>query len=218
MGMATGTAAARYWRPKLWLLPAGVIAVLLNLLLFAAAAGLSRDRLFAVDMTDPVSVNLVTLKPVTPPPPPARQEIPKPKPRTRPDFTPELVRPSVAVPAAMAISVKINPDLFAGGPMRGDFIFNATDLDTPPMAIMRTKPPYPYKARQRNIKGSVEVKFLVGADGRISDVQVLNSQPAGLFDATVLKTVPKWKFRPGMLAGEAVPSWVVTVVEFNLSH
>jgi len=206
------------WHKKLWLVPAGALAVLLNLALFTSAARLSRDRLFEADMTDPVGVNLITLKPVTPPPPPAQKEVPEPKPKPRPDFTPELSRPSINAPDPMAISVKIDPSLFSGGPVRGDFVFNATDLDTPPNAAVRTNPVYPYKARQRNIEGFVEVKFLVGADGRISEIQIINSKPAGLFDASVLKTVPQWKFRPGVLDGRTVPSWVVTTVEFKLSN
>ncbi len=206
------------WRRKLWLVPAGLLAVLLNFALFASAARLSRDRLFAVDITDPVSVNLITIEPVTPPPPPEHKEIPRPKPQPQPDFTPELSRPSLEAPDPLAISVQIDPSLFSGGPVRGDFVFNATDLDTPPGAVARTDPPYPYKAQQRNIEGIVEVKFLVGADGRISKVQIINSDPVGLFDAVVLKTVPTWKFRPGILDGRAVPSWVVTTVEFKFSN
>jgi len=205
------------WRPKLWLLTAGAVAVLLNIVLFASAARLSREQLFEADISDPVSVNLITIKPSTPPPPPEKKEIPKPKPKPRPDFTPELTRPSFEAPDAVGISVQIDPALFAGGPERGGFVFNVTDLDTPPTAVVRAEPVYPYKARQRNIEGSVEVKFLVGADGRVSDVEILSSQPAGLFDDAVRKTVPQWKFRSGVLDGRAVPSWVVTTVQFTLS-
>lgn len=206
------------WRSRLWLVPAALLAVLVNFALFAGAARLSHNRLFTPDITEPVGVSLITLKPVTPPPPPKPEETVKPKPRPRPDFTPELARPSLTAPDPLAINVQIDPTLFQGGPARGDFVFNATDLDTPPTAVVRMSPVYPYKARQRNIEGSVEVKFLVGADGQVSDVQVINSQPAGLFDAAVLKIVPRWKFRPGVLAGKAVPSWVVTTVEFNLNN
>jgi protein TonB len=205
-------------RPKLWLLIAGVLAVLLNIVLFASAAHLTRERLFEADISDPVSVNLITIKPTTPPPPPEEKEVPKPKPKPRPDFMPELTRPSIGAPDPLDISVAIDPALFADGPTRGDFVFNATDLDTPPTAVVRTNPVYPYKARQRNIEGSVEVKFLVGPDGRVSDVEILSSQPAGLFDAAVRKTAPQWKFRPGVLDGQAVPSWVVTTVQFTLSN
>jgi len=207
------------WRPRLWLIPAGILAVLLNFALFATAARLSRDRLFETDMTDPVGVSLITIKPTAPPPPPPEQkDIPKPKPRPQPDFSPELSRPSIDAPDPLAISIKIEPAKFSGGPIRGDFVFNATDLDTPPTAVVRTNPVYPYKARQRNIEGHVEVKFLVGADGTVSHLEILNSQPAGLFDAAVNKTVPHWKFRPGVLDGRRVPSWVVTTVQFTLSN
>ena len=193
--------------------------MLLNVGLFASAARLTRDRLFETDMTDPVGVSLITLNPeAPPPPPPEKQELPKPKPRPQPDFTPELSRPSIGAPDPLAISVQIEPSLFVGAPLRGDFVFNATDLDSPPTAMVRTNPVYPYKARQRNIEGSVEVKFLVGTDGAVSELTILDSQPKGLFDAAVMKTVPRWKFRAGVLDGQQVPSWVVTTIQFTLNN
>ena len=209
-----------FWRSPGRLVPAIVIAVVLNAALLASAALLSRERPFVADMTDPVGVNLITLKPATPPPPPPKREIPKPKPKPkmRPEFTPELAPPSLGAVDPTAIRVEIDPSLFEGGPATGGFVFNATDLDTPPTAIVRTNPVYPYKARQRNIEGVVEVRFLVGPDGRISDISIVKSEPKGLFDAAVLKTVAGWKFRPGVLDGQAVPSWVVTAVEFRLGN
>ena len=73
---------------------AATVAVVLNIVLFASAALLSRGRPVRDVAIDPVSVSLVTLKPPTPPPPEKKREIPKPKPKPRLDFTPELARPS----------------------------------------------------------------------------------------------------------------------------
>jgi len=204
------------WQPKVWLIPAGALAVLLNFALFASAARLSRDRLYEADITDPVGVSLVTLKPTAPPPAPEKKEIPKPKPKPRPDFSPELSRPSFDAPDAMAINLRIDESLFAAEGPRGQFVFNASDLDLPPTAVVRTNPVYPYRARQRNIEGVVEVKFLVGVDGKVSQVQILSSNPPGLFDEAVMKAVVQWKFRPGTLDGQQVPSWVRTPIEFSL--
>lgn len=207
-----------FWRSPRRLVPALVLALALNGALLAVAARLASERPVVVDMTEPVGVSLVTLKPATPPPPPERKEPPKPKPKPKPqaDFMPQLAPPSIGAPDPAAVQVQLDPSLFSGGPAGGDFVFDATELDTPPTAVVRTNPVYPYRARQRNIQGSVEVRFLVGTDGGISDITILRSEPEGLFDDAVLKAVPGWRFRPGVLDGKAVPSWVVTSVEFQL--
>ena len=196
---------------------AAAVAVVLNIVLFASAALLSRDRPVRQTSTVPVSVNLVTLKPATPPPPEKKREIPRPKPKPKMDFTPELSRPSLRGPVPLDIQVQIDPSLFAGGPEHGEFVFNSGDLDQPPRKVVQNTPVYPYKARQRNIEGFVKVKMLVRTDGTVGEVSVLDAQPKGLFDSAALKAVPQWRFQPGVIDGQAVPSWVVTTIRFTLN-
>jgi protein TonB len=196
---------------------AAAVAVVLNIILFASAALLSRDRPVRQTSTPPVSVSLITLKPATPPPPEEKRKIPKPKPKPKMDFTPELAQPTLRGPAPLDLQVQIDPSLFAGGPARGDFVFNSGDLDQPPEKVWQTKPAYPYKARQRNIEGYVKVKMLVRADGTVGEVSVLDAKPKGLFDEAAMKAVPQWRFQPGIIDGQAVPSWVVTTIRFTLN-
>ena len=197
---------------------AAFVAVVLNMVLFGSAALLSRDRPVRQTSTAPISVNLVTLKPATVPPLEEKREIPRPKTKPEMDFTPELAQPSFRGPAPLDVQVRIAPSLFAGGPERSEFIFNSGDLDQPPRKMLPvSEPVYPYKARQRNIEGYVKVKLLVRADGTVGEVSVLDAQPKGLFDATTLKTVPQWRFQPGVIDGQSVPSWVVTTIRFTLN-
>ena len=197
------------------LLPALAVALALNTLLLASAALLSRERTLPQDLTDPVPVRLVSLKPPTPPEEKKKIEQPRPKPKPKPDFQPEVLRPAIGAPAPTDLAVALDPSLFAGGPARGDFIFNAADLDQPPVAIVNTEPEYPFKARQRDIEGFVTIKFLVGADGSVSRPSVLDSRPQGLFETALLRVVPGWKFRPGMIDGQPVPTWVEKTVRFQ---
>jgi len=195
------------------------VAVVLNILLFSSAALLSRDRPVRQTSTAPISVNLVTLKPAAPPPPEDKHEIPKPKPKPEMDFTPELAQPSLRGPAPLDVQVTIDPSLFAEGPQRGEFIFNSGDLDQPPRKRLPVSEPiYPYKARQRNIEGYVKVKFLVRADGTVGEASILDDQPKGLFSDATLKAVPLWRFHPGVIDGQAVPSWVITTIHFTLNN
>ena len=198
---------------------AAVAAVVLNIVLFGSAALLSRDRPVRQTSTAPIFVNLVTLKPATPPLPEKKREIPRPKPKPKMDFTPELAQPSLRGPVPLDVQVRIDPSLFIGGPERAEFIFNSGDLDQPPRKMLPvSEPVYPYKARQRNIEGYVKVKLLVRTDGTVGEVSVLDAQPRGLFDAATLRTVPQWRFQPGVIDGQAVPSWVVTTIRFTLNN
>ncbi|MBU8869782.1 MAG: energy transducer TonB [Gemmatimonadales bacterium] len=200
------------------LLPALAAALVLNVVLLASAALLSRERTLVQDLTDPVAVRLVSLKPPTSLPEKKKVEPPKPKAKPKPDFQPEILRPAIGVPAPTGFAVALDRSLFAGGPARGDFIFNAADLDQPPVAVVNTSPIYPFKARQRDIEGFVTLKFLVGVDGSVSRTEVLDSRPKGLFETALLKVVPAWKFRPGMIDGHPVPTWVEKTVRFQLNN
>ncbi len=197
------------------LLPAFAVALILNTLLLGSAALLSRERTLVQDLSDPVAVRLVSLKPPAPATQEKKVEKPKPKPKPKPDFQPEVLRPAIGAPALTGLAVDLDPSLFEGGPARGDFIFNAADLDQPPVGIVNTAPAYPFKAQQRDIEGYVTIKFLVGVDGSLSNPKVLDSRPKGLFEAALLKVVPSWKFRPGMIDGQPVPTWVEKTVRFQ---
>ncbi|MCP4291188.1 MAG: energy transducer TonB [bacterium] len=195
-----------------------VAAVLLNAALLVAAAQMTSDRPLPQDMSEPQAVSLIKLKKAAPPPPEPEQEIVEPEEKPKLDFMPELSAPSLAGPDPLDIQISLDPSLFQGGPTKGDFIFNGDDLDQPPRQMIRTNPVYPYRARQRGIEGEVKVKLLVRADGTVANVEILESSPAGLFDSSVKKTVPQWKFTPGRIDGKAVPSWVVTNVVFVLNN
>lgn len=80
-----------------------------------------------------------------------------------------------------------------------------------------TAPEYPRHARMRGLQGSVAAEFTIGRDGRIRDIQVTDSSPAGVFDRAVLEALEEWRFRPMTRDGERVTRRVSKVFEFNLS-
>lgn len=193
-------------------------ALLVNAGLMITASLLTSERPIPQDISEPQAISLIKLNKSEPPPPEPEQEIKEPEEKPRLDFMPDLAAPSLSGPDPLDIQISLDPSLFSGGPNRGDFIFNGSDLDQPPRQMVRTDPVYPYRARQRNIEGEVKVKLLVKADGTVASVTILESTPKGVFDASVKKTVPNWKFSPGKIDGRAVPSWVVTNVVFVLSN
>jgi TonB family protein len=58
----------------------------------------------------------------------------------------------------------------------------------------------------RKTKGYVLVKYTISESGLVSDVEVLESTPAGTFDAAALDAVRKWVYEPRTENGVAVAS------------
>jgi periplasmic protein TonB len=192
-------------------------ALAINALLLAVAAHLVRDQALVQDMTEPVPVTLVTVPRDETPPEPEPQREPEP-PRRAPsmDFTPDLPTPSLTAPALRGPSVRLDPSLFGGVVPMGEIVFAAADLDQPPRATVRTPPVYPYRARQRRIEGTLQVRFLVRRDGSVGEVVVESADPPGIFEDSVREAVARWRFEPGRLAGEAVAAWVVMPITFDM--
>lgn len=82
--------------------------------------------------------------------------------------------------------------------------------------IVDVKPGYPSAARQRRVEGWVELELGVGADGRVTDVQVIASEPARIFDREAVRAAQRWRFEPRMEDGVAVASRVRKKLSFRL--
>ncbi len=95
--------------------------------------------------------------------------------------------------------------------------FAPLEVDTPPKVHRRVPPVYPFKARHKGIEGHVTIRCLVGLDGKPSDLEVLESKPAGIFEDVALAAVQKWQFKPGILGGDAVRTWVQIPILFSLN-
>jgi protein TonB len=75
--------------------------------------------------------------------------------------------------------------------------------DRPPAAIEQFKPQYPFEEFQKGVSGVATVEFIVGTDGRVSNVTVAKaSQPDFGFAAAAC--ISKWKFKPGIKNGKTV--------------
>ncbi len=73
---------------------------------------------------------------------------------------------------------------------------------------------YPFEAVERNIQGSVLVKFVVEKDGSITNVEVLKGVHALLDEEAlrVVRSMSKWV--PGKVKGKAVRSYFTQPIRF----
>lgn len=83
-------------------------------------------------------------------------------------------------------------------------------------ALHVTAPQYPRRARLRGLQGSVATAFTIDRQGRVRDIEVRDSEPAGVFDHAVVQALENWRFEPMTRDGEPVTRRVSKVFEFNL--
>jgi protein TonB len=85
------------------------------------------------------------------------------------------------------------------------------------MKLLRSVPPdYPEDARRRKLEGSVDLAFVVGADGKVKDVEVAQSTAPGVFDAEAIAAVKRWRYDPRREDGVPVDYPAKVRLEFKL--
>jgi protein TonB len=95
-------------------------------------------------------------------------------------------------------------------------LFAVGDLDQPLAPMTRMPPVYPLGAKRRGIEGSVTVRFVVNEQGTVEQITVVESQPPGTFDDSVMRCVRGWRFQPGTVEGQPVRVWAETTIHFEL--
>jgi TonB family protein len=85
----------------------------------------------------------------------------------------------------------------------------------PPVPAHLVAPKYPRAARGRRATGYVLVAFTVNADGSVSDIDVVNSEPRHLFDKAALKAVRQWRFKPYRVNGKPASVRVKQRIQFS---
>lgn len=98
----------------------------------------------------------------------------------------------------------------------GNSVTNFRPGATSPQCAYCPDPQYTDAAREAKLQGKVTLRVLVGADGRASQIQVVQGIGMGL-DERAAESVQTWKFVPAHDgARRAVPTWVTIEVVFRL--
>ncbi|HSN32488.1 MAG TPA: energy transducer TonB [Ideonella sp.] len=93
--------------------------------------------------------------------------------------------------------------------------YRARDLDVQPRARQVIRPEYPDAADRQQLSGTVRLQLKLEADGRVSDVTVVNANPPGVFDDSAIKAFRDARFTPAQKAGRAVRALVVIEVVYD---
>ena len=145
------------------------------------------------------------------PPPPPERSVPPPRPRL--DLHTEVKPVVPRLNMTMNLDIPLN---LGEGPSLGPQI--ASQVDSGFIPLSRQPPEYPYKAARRGIEGWVRVAFDVTATGNVENVEVIESDPPGVFDIAASRAVLRWRFKPRIVNGEAVPGKASQIVEFKLNQ
>ena len=117
------------------------------------------------------------------------------------------VKPQLA--PAIEQPVKKAPPLQT--PLAPQFTLNLFPLHTP-------QPIYPRRARSRGIEGTVKVGFTIEPNGKVSNIDILNATPSGVFDNATRRSVAQWKFKPQLLEGKPTRRRVEQTIRFTLKR
>jgi protein TonB len=186
----------------------GVAALLLSL---------NAGELTAPPPTEKAPIEMAAAPPVQPPP---TKRQPRPK-RTPPKQSRNAPSPNLGASLGgldMGLAAPGMQDMAAGllGDA-GEMVHTADTVDSVPRALSQVSPEYPARARSKNIEGYVELSVRVSADGSVAAAQVLNAEPAGVFDDAALTAIEDWEFDPATYEGVPVDVRVQLKLNFKLS-
>jgi protein TonB len=94
--------------------------------------------------------------------------------------------------------------------------YEAKEVDTKPKIIRQMPITYPPLAKRSGVEGRVVVRVLIGTKGKAEKMEVTVSEPEGVFDENAMKSLKYWQFRPGILDGELVSTWVSIPLTFKV--
>lgn len=158
---------------------------------------------------------------------PKKPRKPKPRPRRKatksrskpapvPQLSTALSGMSFGLPSLSGVDLTRAADEILGDEAVTDAVMNAATVDERPEPRRQIKPTYPSRARSKNVEGYVVISMLIGKDGRVSKLKVLESEPPGVFDDVVLEAARGWEFDPATYRGQAVAMRATQRVPFKL--
>lgn len=126
-----------------------------------------------------------------------------------PAYEAQSVAPLVLQPATIAV----------GTP--GGSVIRKPAKPTPTSGPMLMSRPdlsnyYPKRALARGVTGKTQIRLTIDSAGRVTNVQVVSSEPAGIFEHAAGRVGRTLSFRPAMREGKSVPAVVFLNLVWNV--
>jgi TonB family protein len=97
----------------------------------------------------------------------------------------------------------------------GGGVFRVGGGVSAPVLVYKTEPEFSEEARKTKTQGQVVISCVIGPDGRVRDMQVVNPLGMGL-DEKALEALKQWRFDPGKKDGVPVAVKVAIEVDFRM--
>jgi len=88
----------------------------------------------------------------------------------------------------------------------------------PLLPISQDYPIYPEEMRKKGIEDQVIVRYTIGKNGRVNDVQILDHAINPIFDKVTVEAIWRWRFRPLIKNGKPVEVVHDLGVNYQLMH
>ena len=157
----------------------------------------------------------------TPPKPQPRDDSPLPR------QTIDTTKPLIPIPTLDAVHVDPAPPVNfgdTGGVTGGTGTVIEPIKPLPPVIVQPAikdianfQPAYPADERRAGNGGRVEVRVLVGVDGRVKDIERISATSDSFFEVTRRRAFDKWRFTPATRDGIPFETWRKVGVSFVLN-
>lgn len=137
-----------------------------------------------------------------------------------PSVTPPAVAPSTTEPKVVVPPEKPASGVVGSAPAASSKLPQRVRVSqgvTQKMRISDVVPSYPMEAKQAGIQGLVVLAVVIGKDGNIQSLKVLDS-PSPILSQAAMDAVKQWKYRPYVLNGTPVEVDTQITVNFTLSR
>lgn len=177
------------------------------------------------------AIDTYWVDPAPPPPPPDPTPPPKQAPRAK--AAPRIDQPKTVVPLPAPTNVYVAPPV--AGPVIDPGTLAGADAATVPYDPPKPSPPvlvgaqndpryardfqpvYPAAEQRAGREGTVTLKVLIGADGRVRQVERVAAASEEFWRVTERQALAKWRFKPATRDGIPVESWRTMTVRFTLA-
>lgn len=93
-------------------------------------------------------------------------------------------------------------------------VFELADLDRPPEPVFQPSPVFPVHLRREVTQARVDLEFVVGVDGKVSEIRAIYASVGG-FEEAAIAGVSRWQFRAGMKGGRKVNTRIRIPIVFR---
>lgn len=128
-------------------------------------------------------------------------------------FEPYLINGSPA-PVRTELTFKFNNTLDQYRDPSGDVPVRLEEKTAQGLVAKRVEPVYPADARVARIQGAVELRLIVGEDGRVHALHIIKGHP--MLVGAAYNAVRQWEFMPYVESGKTLPADTNITVTFSI--